>query len=81
MPPENAKDPEISSDIKSMTQNFHNVLIRKLSDRLPPPTGKYYLTEFFISVRPQTRNLYLMPHAKLEEVRKQVTELLEYGFR
>ncbi len=71
---------EADQDIKSLLEDFADVFPDKLPKGLPPDRSKNFKIDLTPEAEPQKSGLYRMSPAELDELKKQIDELLEAGF-
>ena len=79
-PPHQDSTPSNDNHIQSILQEFSDVFPEKLPQGLPPERSKNFDIELTPEAKPQKSGLYRMSKTELEELKKQLEELLEAGF-
>jgi hypothetical protein len=69
-----------SSSTEAILKEFSDVFPNKLPAQLPPSRTVDHRIELIPGTRPATRPVYRMSHHELEELRKQLDELLDNGY-
>ena len=71
---------EVPTEIKNMLEEFKDVMPPELLKNLPPRREVDHEIELEPGARPPTTGLYQMAPHELEELRRQLKELLDAGF-